>query len=537
MFRPLSFLLLICACLLPRLSAAADDDQAALVTKGRLLYLQHCVICHQGNGQGTPGTFPPLAKSDYLMAKPENSIRAVVEGLSGRITVNGSNYNNTMPPILLTDEQVAAVLTFARNTWGNSGDAITPSLVGEVRARSRFKTYAALKAAADYAPLPKPPEGFTIREVARFTENPIKLALKPGARELYMVSGPGNIWRVETSGRVTQVLRGEQYLEPQRGNADVQGFNFDKTGRLFVTSNRRLEKTRPLVTNEVTIYRSVSAAQPFVLEPYFRVYYPWGVGGFNHGVSHIAQGPDGFLYATSGARTDGSEPSRDPRYYNGGEVDLTACVWRFPTDGATAPEIFASGLRNSFGFCWNDAGQMFATDNGPDADMPEELNVLEKGKHYGFPMQFGDSTTKPYDYTPATSPGQTFTRPVVNLGPAGGFAGQSISTFDPHSSPAGIFYCGSNASPASLRDSFLVTRYGNLLKRDPDVGFDLLQMRVKKTATGYAAETTTWLAPLARPIDVVQHNGAFYVLEYSRPLNHKGDVPMLPGRLLELKAR
>ena len=96
MFRPLRFLILLCACLASPLVAA--DDQAALITQGRLLYLQHCVICHQGGGQGTPGTFPPLAKSDYLMTKPENSIRAVVEGLSGRITVNGSNYNNTCRP-------------------------------------------------------------------------------------------------------------------------------------------------------------------------------------------------------------------------------------------------------------------------------------------------------------------------------------------------------------------------------------------------------------------------------------------------------
>ncbi len=68
------------------------------------------------------------------------------------------------------------------------------------------------------------------------------------------------------------------------------------------------------------------------------------------------------------------------------------------------------------------------------------------------------------------------------------------------------------------------------------MGFDLLQMRGQKTATGYEAQTTTWLAP-ARPIDVVMHRGGIYVLEYSRPLNHKGDVPMLPGRLLELRAR
>src|ERR1044071_2932519 len=77
--------------ILAAMAGAAAENRDALVAKGKLLYLQHCVICHQGSGQGSPGTFPPLAKSDYLMAKPENGIRAVVEGLSGRITVNGSN--------------------------------------------------------------------------------------------------------------------------------------------------------------------------------------------------------------------------------------------------------------------------------------------------------------------------------------------------------------------------------------------------------------------------------------------------------------
>src|SRR5215203_209928 len=86
--------------LLARVVVGAEDaDKAKLIAKGKLLYLQHCVICHQGSGQGSPGSFPPLAKSDYLMANPENGIRAVVSGLSGRILVNGLSFNNTMPPI------------------------------------------------------------------------------------------------------------------------------------------------------------------------------------------------------------------------------------------------------------------------------------------------------------------------------------------------------------------------------------------------------------------------------------------------------
>ena len=536
MFRSLCFGILIGAALASFPLRAADRDTAALVAKGKLLYLQNCVICHQGGGQGSPGTFPPLAKSDYLMAKEENGIRPLVEGLSGRITVNGSNYDNTMPPILLTDEQVAAVLTFVRNTWNSSNDAIQPAQVSAVRGKSRFKTYEALKAAADYAPLPKAPDGFSIREVVRFTENPVRLALKPGGRELFVLSEPGNIWSVDPrSPRLRQVLRGEQYVEPKRGSVGTLGFTFDKAGRLFVTSNRRLD-TKPFVTNEVTIYRSAGARTPFTLEPFVRLIYPWGIGPFNHGVSHIAQGPDGFLYVTSGSRTDGNELGKDPHFFDGGEVEMTACLWRVDPESAKVPEIFARGLRNSFGFCWNDADEMFATENGPDADMPEELNLIKRGQHYGFPFQFGASTNKPYAYTPDASAGVTFTRPVLNLGPGGSLDGTPTSTFDPHSSPAGIIFCG-QTFPESLRGTFLVTRFGNLLKRERDVGFDLLQMRVKKTAAGYEAETKTWLAPLARPIDVLAVNGALYVLEYSRPLNHKGDVPMLPGRLLELKPK
>ena len=535
MFRQVRIAVLIAFTLVACTCDAADDPNAPLIAKGKLVYLQHCVICHQGAGQGTPGTFPPLAKSDYLMAQPENGIRPVVEGLSGRITVNGSNYNNTMPPVLLTDDQVSAVLTFVRNAWGNKGDAISAAQVKAVRSTTRFPTYETLRAAADYAPLPKVPDGFSIREVVRFTESPVRLALKPGSQDIYVLAESGNIWRVEANGRLQQVLRGEEYLEPGRGHPGTLGMTFTKDRRMFVTSNRRLD-SRPFVTNEVTIYRSVTADRQFAVEPFVGLIYPWGIGSFNHGISHIAEGPDGFLYVSSGSRTDGNEPGKDSAYFGGGEVETTACIWRVDPNESKAPEIFARGLRNPFGFCWNNRGEMFATDNGPDADMPEELNLIQRGRHYGFPFQFGASTGKPYAYTPDAPSGVRFTQPVVNVGPDGGFYGQSVSTFDPHSSPAGIIFCGEEF-PETLRGAFLVTRFGNLLKRDKDVGFDLLQMRVKKIAVGYESETKTWLAPLARPVDVVALGGSIYVLEYSRPLNHKGDVPMLPGRLLELKPK
>jgi nitrite reductase (NO-forming) len=111
----------------PKIAGLTKDIQ---IEKGKRVYMQACFACHQANGQGLPGVFPPLAKSDYLMADKERSIRAVVKGLSGEITVNGKKYNGVMPPVSLSEEQVANVLTYVRNTWGNAGDAVS---VDEVR--------------------------------------------------------------------------------------------------------------------------------------------------------------------------------------------------------------------------------------------------------------------------------------------------------------------------------------------------------------------------------------------------------------------
>ncbi|HEY7490688.1 MAG TPA: cytochrome c, partial [Candidatus Tectomicrobia bacterium] len=89
-----------------------------------------CAVCHQTNGQGLPQVFPPLAGSDFLMADKARSIRIVLQGMSGPIMVNGTKYDSVMPPIVqLTDEQVANVLTYVRNSWGNIGEAVSPDEV------------------------------------------------------------------------------------------------------------------------------------------------------------------------------------------------------------------------------------------------------------------------------------------------------------------------------------------------------------------------------------------------------------------------
>ena len=117
----------------PKIAGLSKNLQAE---KGKRVYLQTCFACHQATGEGLPGVFPPLAKSDYLMADKERSIRGVMKGQSGSMTVNGKQFNGLMPPVMLTDEQIADVLTYIRNSWGNEGDAVTLEDVKKVHAQS-----------------------------------------------------------------------------------------------------------------------------------------------------------------------------------------------------------------------------------------------------------------------------------------------------------------------------------------------------------------------------------------------------------------
>ncbi len=102
--------------------------------RGQLVYSQTCFVCHQPNGQGVPGQIPPLAKSDLLMADKAGAIRGVLAGRNGELTVNGKKYNGIMVPFpQLTDQQIADVISYVRNSWGNSGETATPQEVGELR--------------------------------------------------------------------------------------------------------------------------------------------------------------------------------------------------------------------------------------------------------------------------------------------------------------------------------------------------------------------------------------------------------------------
>jgi len=94
------------------------------IERGKTVYEDFCMQCHMATGEGIPGAFPPLAKADYLLENRTKAIHAVKFGLKGPITVNGTDYNSVMAPLGLYDDEVADVMNYILNSWGNTSDKL-----------------------------------------------------------------------------------------------------------------------------------------------------------------------------------------------------------------------------------------------------------------------------------------------------------------------------------------------------------------------------------------------------------------------------
>jgi nitrite reductase (NO-forming) len=126
---------------LKAVSTAAAARVAGTLTKeetikaGQQLFAGTCSVCHQANGQGLPGVFPPLAKSSILAAEPARIVDIILHGLNGKVTVNGTEYNSVMPPMTqLTDDEVANIATYVLNSWDNPGGQVHKEDAAKVRA-------------------------------------------------------------------------------------------------------------------------------------------------------------------------------------------------------------------------------------------------------------------------------------------------------------------------------------------------------------------------------------------------------------------
>ncbi len=112
----------------------AGQSKAETIEAGKHLFSTICAACHQTNGQGIPARFPPLAGSDFLNADKHRAIKVVINGLQGEVMVNGRPFNNSMPRLPLSDEDIASALTFVYSSFGNSGQEVTPQEVRAARA-------------------------------------------------------------------------------------------------------------------------------------------------------------------------------------------------------------------------------------------------------------------------------------------------------------------------------------------------------------------------------------------------------------------
>lgn len=106
---------------------------------GERVYNGKCAACHQPDGKGRPGQYPPLAGSEWVAGSPEILAKILMHGLQGEIKVAGQTFNGNMPGLAaqLSDDQAAAVLSFVRQAWGNSAPPVEPAVIGEARKLTR----------------------------------------------------------------------------------------------------------------------------------------------------------------------------------------------------------------------------------------------------------------------------------------------------------------------------------------------------------------------------------------------------------------
>jgi len=114
--------------------AYAQDGVKASAERGKKVYENTCLACHQVNGGGVPGMNPPLKKTKFVLGDKKALINIVLKGLDKEFEINGETYSNTMPSLaMLSDKEIADVLTYVRNNFGNKASQVTEADVKKLR--------------------------------------------------------------------------------------------------------------------------------------------------------------------------------------------------------------------------------------------------------------------------------------------------------------------------------------------------------------------------------------------------------------------
>jgi glucose/arabinose dehydrogenase len=404
--------------------------------------------------------------------------------------------------------------------------------------------------------------GITLRKVVGVPQFGVRLAVDPVDKTMYMLNAATGLSRVDrVKGKLTRVA----------GVADIvdgvlSGFAFGPDGTAYVVAN----KAKGTRTTHAIVRRGTPKGSGFTWTTLATTdEYPLGNDAFDHVYNGIVVSPDGkSVFVNAGSRTDHGEVEDNGGKFPGvRELPLTSAILRLPanseglvlhdSDAALKPYLFADGTRNAYSLTFAPNGQLFGTDNGPDADFPDELNLIQQGSHLGFPWRFGNQVNPQSlpGYDPASDariepgsgaaqankynndpkfpkpPTKTFVDPLSNVGPAAGNyvdddgavhdvgkEGTKLSTFTPHISPLGLVFLDKGVDAASAPGDLhaVMLSWGASIGSLPDQGRDLDALTLTKSGSSYTVRTDEIASDFKNPIDEVMLDGNLYVLEYGQ---------------------
>ena len=529
-FTQIGALLVIALGCKPKPQEAGDGQlvsQEAMLEKGALVYQMACLACHRAEGQGVPGTHPPLIQTGWVTGSKERLINIVINGLQEKIRVHGEIYDEVMPPMgHLSDEDIAAVLTYVRNSFGNQASAITLNEVSKVRAgeslQENEEDFANTRPVNDYSKrkirdgiesrvgshfkkgellLDKVflPDGFKIDVFASGLQNPRSLALGPkgtifvGTRRnegdfIYAILDKDKDWKPDTILQVSKGLKWNPMGVAMRGN-DLYVGEIDRILKFENLEDHLFDPPEPkLIFN-----------------------YP---PEKKHGDKYIRFGPDDKLYIPVGAPCNSCLE----------ENPIFASITRINPDG-TGFEIFAHGVRNSRGYDWHPiTKELWFSDHGRDHlgddSPPCEVNIAAKaGLHFGFPFCHGVDVSDPEFGTQ---------RPCSDFEP-------TVQDLAAHAAPVSLKFYTGDMFPEEYQGQILVAEHGSW-NREEKLGYRVMLLKLKgNEVISYEPFAYGWLDKekndaWGRPVDILQmpdgslllsddYAGAIYRVSYSKDQN------------------
>jgi len=382
----------------------------------------------------------------------------------------------------------------------------------------------------------------------------------PMSGDIIIMSQGGRFWKLDPVAGTTTALTYAGYP----GGGTHRGLTFGPDGTMYVVTliggggNQQpigVTVRKGVGTGTTRTWTTMATSET----------YPFPSGTpFDHSFNAAVVSADNkWLYISSGSRTDHGETVNGTR-----EAALSSAVFKLPITASgvmlrndeamlkAGGYLFADGLRNSFDLSLNANGDLFAGDNGPDMDLPEEINWLREGRHYGFPWRFGDvdNPIRMAGYNPAGDTrlntgyqavsngsyaadpnfpqppaGVTFTDPILNRGPDGdkyrasrtsqpedaSTKGVPLAGITAHRSPLGLSFDVKGALCGDYYKAGFVLSHGAVLDVMGDRGEDLLMLQMTKVGDEYEMKVTQLITGIRTPIDSVLVDNKLYTISWA----------------------